>query len=504
MVTPDPVTDPQGALSAMALDPMRQMMQQSQQGHQQTQEQIDQLKDMIKQAPKTDDAERWAAMAHAAAAVPPVVGNFGMLLAQVGGAYGKTLAAQNQAQIVREAELAKLMQQAAPAGNMSSMASMLNATGNVNVPGVGLVNRMTGEVVVKSNLMGEYGKLYSAFYKTAVDEKMDNPEQWAREQTQLQLGAPMGSPEIAGGRAVGTVTPQALITTSPPPSVDIQADGGLSQAQTTAKWIDRLKQEEKTAAASGDYARALEVKKALTTLQGVAPAQQPPAGPRGLQYENKPATAARKVTAEKSAETYAKRFEEDVVIPAASFSDTSKVMQDFNTLGQMQHALKNGKIKEFMVGEGGKYLLPLLPDNSDLRKGIANAQEAERLTASMTYKLLLPAKGVQTEGDAKRVRSQATSIGSDPDANKYIEAYVTETARQLKAREQLGLEYKEKHGTFEGYDNAWRNSPIMQARGSVKKIGSQWIGVTQYMEKLKQKYPQMSDSDAIASWHKVK
>ena len=106
MAAPDPVTNPQGALSAMALDPMRQMMLNQQQG----QQDIENLKKIADQSRANDPTEQWANMAKAASAVPPVVGNFGQLLAQIGGAYGSTLAAQEQRNLQNQMEIAKARQ----------------------------------------------------------------------------------------------------------------------------------------------------------------------------------------------------------------------------------------------------------------------------------------------------------------------------------------------------------------------------------------------------------
>jgi hypothetical protein len=220
--------------------------------------------------------------------------------------------------------------------------------------------------------------------------------------------------------------------------------------------------------------------------------------------KDKAAFEGAKETAKAGAKIYAESFEENVVKPAFAFGNTAKIMQDFNALGQMQTALKNGKLKEFMGGETGKVLLSFLPSDSDLAKGIANAQEAEKLTAGMVNQILLAAKGVQTEGDAQRARSQVTSIGIDPDANKYIEAYLGETSRQLKLREKFGRAHKSQHGTYEGYDDAWSASPLMtEARSSVKKLGNTWVGVTQYIDKFKVKNPSATDSDAIRAWNAI-
>jgi len=233
-------------------------------------------------------------------------------------------------------------------------------------------------------------------------------------------------------------------------------------------------------------------------------AQVPTVGRRVLNYDNVAKFEGKAETEKASAKNYAALFDENVAKPAAAFTNTGKIMQDFNQLGQMKSALKAGKLKEYMAGDGGKWALSLLPPGSDLSKGIANAQEAEKLTAGLVNQILMAAKGVQTEGDAQRAKSQIPSVGMSDEANKYIESYVTETARQLKLRERIGLEHKNATGSFEGYDDVWTSSPIMtKAKGSVKKVGSNFIGLTQYLAKYREKYPDRTEEDAINSWNKV-
>lgn len=401
----------------------------------------------------------------------------------------------------------------------------------MNIGGVG-VNRQTGRVIVPKDYIPIHSKVREDAYKAAIEQKMPNPEQYADQQADAYImkvlqnastsgpgfaqrpgQAPLPAQGLASAQVPAPAPPPApsnviadnAMQTPEGPEVIDKTQGGMSfdvsglgpeERAQVMRLIARYRAnpnpgtQEATARAINDLISKGSIKKA-------APSSS-------IAYQNQAAQAARKETEIESAKMYATSFNENVVKPAVAFSNTGKIMQDFNTLGQMNHALKNGKLKEFLAGDAGKYALSFLPENSDLRKGIANAQEAEKLTAGMVNQILLAAKGVQTEGDAQRARSQVTSIGTDLDANAYLEAYISETARQLKMREQFGLSHKKTTGSFENYDEAWMNSPLMkEAKGSVKKLGNRWIGATQYIEKFKSKNPEATDSDAIQSWNRI-
>lgn len=382
-----------------------------------------------------------------------------------------------------------------------------------NAPGVGMIDKKTGRVVLPASIQPQYEKRWEQNFKLAMEREAQDPNAWATQQTNAEFNSILQNPNIMGGRAQ---TPQAPTPTAAPQTDEAKLLSKIDELNKAAKQFGDNPMILKSVQQQMDEtaAKLIELRKSkgqpLTNVT-VPPGGEPGAtvatpeeAPAPLAPLNKPAKAAAIKTAEGSAEMYTKSFDDNVVKPAAAFANTGKIMQDFNALGQMQTALKNGKIKEFMAGEGGRYLMPLLGENSDLRKGIANAQEADKLTQQMVNQILLAAKGVQTEGDAQRARSQVTSVGVDPDANAYIEAFVTETARQLQEREKLGLAYKQAKGTFEGYDSVWREAPIMkEARGSVKKVGKTWVGVSQYIEKFKAKNPGATDFDAIKSWNRV-
>jgi len=453
MVAPNPVTDPQGALSSMALDPMRQMMLQSQQGYQNTQEQIGHIKEQVKNAPQTDDAERWAAMAQAAATVPPVVGNFGALLAQVGGAYGKTLASQRQAQLTREMELAKLMQQSTPlgSGSMTSMtAAMLNPIQNIG--GVG-VNRLTGQTVVPKELTQVWGKHYADALKNATEQKMENPEDYARQQADAIVQQYMlSNPSVAGslyaqrpGQA--PLPAQGGANTQPPPAatpaqVDLQPAGApdtvvpgepakpiTQQGADPATWIAQLKQDEKKAVAEGDYARALEVKKALVALQSSAPPQ--PAAPQGLKYKDTREAKFKETWGGKEAETLEKALTES----SKTLGSASNLVSTLNSLEGLLNIdnMPEGKFAPIFV-EGQSALKSF---GVDLKGPTGPAQVASAMANEMALRLrtgsgenLMP--GAMSNFDAQLLLSMTPSLSQTREGRNTLLKFMRDAAESQR------------------------------------------------------------------------
>jgi hypothetical protein len=473
------------------------------------------------QQPGANEAQMWGSMAGAAASVAPTWGNIGAMLGRTGQAYGQQQAMEQQLNIKNQADLTKTRQAEVRAlESKDQQAHLLKALYGGNKGANPTIKVVDGKLIkydpltdtteVLSGSQDQIkAKLFKTFYDKAVANEMENPEAYAQQQVEKTLGR-FGGTTVTGSAnnipGVKSAAPQAQTEYTDPMPEQAQMTDALSASLSpedqalAARLIQRINAN--PTAAKNDTRRLEEI---LMKYQTGAPSQQPAAPVPGMTYVDKPKKEAAIESSKEGAKMYGESFKTDVLAPLHAFQDTGKIMQDFNSLGEMQSALKNGKLKEFMGGETGKWAMSVLPENSDLRKGIANAQESEKLTASMVNKILMAAKGVQTEGDAQRARSQVTSIGVDPDANKYVEAYINETARQLKMREQSGLAHKQATGNWEGYDQAWANNPIMkEAKGSVKKFGSTWVGLTQYIEKFKAKNQGATDSDAIASWNKVK
>lgn len=487
------------------------------------------LEQMLR-APSYTDAGAWGAISRGLGATAPMVGNVGQMLAGMGGEYGAYADKATQTDVARQQVLTKLKEDYLK--NLENNQAKLEAKqyspageGSWQLPD-GSIARKSGDRWVRAVPDGQGGfkvmdvvssgkTILSAdaklnfvrqiIEKQAGSMKFDSAEAqdaWYRQKAQELRGMP---DDMITELATSTKPPNASVNALQAPGiVEEKAPGAEFKLDVTSMSPEDREMVRRVIArykANPTEGVRQQTEQLLTGLMSSGAIKQVP----GAAIKNEPLEAAKKETATTSAKNYAEIFDTQVAKPAAAFADTAKTMTDFNRLGEMQAAMKNGKLKEYMAGEPGKWLLSFAPKDSDLAKGIANAQEAEKLSASMVNQILLAAKGVQTEGDAQRARSQVPNLGSSEDSNKYIEAYVNETARQLKMREKSGLDHKNKTGSFEGYADAWTNSPIMtEAKGSVKKLGTQWIGLTQYMQKFQDKYPGATQSDAIASWNKVK
>jgi hypothetical protein len=527
---PDPAMNPQGALQNFALaqaEKKQSYLEKVQDAYNRDMNQYAQMVEQSRQ-PEASEAGRWGSIAQGFSSVAPTWGNTGAMLGKGGAEYGKFVDQTQQQDLKNQGDLTKTRQAEVRAlESKDQSAAMMKQLYGQNKGFEPRKNSDGTTTVYDKNTglpVGTYGpqdigkltQLTQTLAKAAVEKgeyaTLDEATHWAHTEA-LRLiedaNRRMGNrtKPLAGdvGGVPTTDQPAAEVSTPQPEAV-----GKALAEETSAGHEDNIAALKNHIASLPPEARA-EVERNFQryiarpnagTLKGVESALT---RSNAMPKKDIPGAEARKETAGASAKTYEGLFADNVAKPAEAFANTGKIMQDFNVLGQMNYALKNGKLKEFMGGETGKYALSFLPENSDLRKGIANAQEAEKLTAGMVNQILMAAKGVQTEGDAQRARSQVTSIGSDPDANAYLEAYIMETARQLKMREKVGLAHKNTTGTFEGYSDAWSNSPLMkEAKGSVKKLGSQWIGATQYIDKFKAKNPGATDSDAVQSWNRVK
>lgn len=560
---PNPATNPLAALQAQTLGQMEKKQSYLEQQQAAYNRDMEQYTQMVAQSrrPEANEAGMWGAMAGAAADVSPQWGNIGQMIGKTGAAYGGFQEQQQAQDLKNQGDLTKMRQaevRALEAKDQSAAILKSMMPGNKgfeprrNADGTTTVfDKNTGIPVgtYGPQDIGKITQLTQTLAKAAFDKgdykTLDEALQWAHGEAiriVTASGGAMGNrtKPLTGDIGGVPTTPPPAATPTPAgfPRVSAQEQAGRDAEREAIRLreTEAARKERDAALASGNAPAATQAGANLASLHtelantiAALPAAQRADADRNFQrYIANPnqgtlsaleasltrvgampkldvvRRAGETETSKETAKTYADLFTENVAKPAQAFSNTGKIMQDFNTLGQMQYALKNGKLKEFMAGDAGKYALSFLPESSDLRKGIANAQEAEKLTAGMVNQILMAAKGVQTEGDAQRARSQVTSIGTDPDANAYLEAYISETARQLKMRERAGLEHKNVRGTFEGYDESWSNSPLMkEAKGSVKKLGSQWIGVTQYIDKFKAKNPGATDSDAVKSWNRV-
>lgn len=497
----DPVTNPLGALQSMALGRAQQGDTYRQQQQQAYAEQMARLEETARNP--EDGAQMWGALAEGALAVPPVAGNFGSMLASMGAKYGQyqqkaqaqRLAAEQAITNMRGQELRALESKDQTMAYLKAITPRGGAAAGKFVPVPGIPGMMVNNIDPTQTV----DLRDAATQKQILDIASKNRDLYDSDEAAMEAAMAMVSKAKPAATSTAPYAPRPTTDASTAPQGEVSFDFDFSQLTPAQKAsLQGIIAAYQANPSPQTQARVEEVIRRFGVPPEAAPAPGFPA------RKDKAAEAAKMESGKEAEKMYATQFEENVLKPAEAFTNTGKIMQDFNYLGQMQSALKNGRLKEFMAGDTGRWAMDFLPENSDLRKGIANAQEAEKLTAGMINQILLAAKGVQTEGDAQRARSQVTSIGTDPDANKYLEAYINETAQRLQLRRKMGEQYRKENRSFEGYDDMWQSSPYMRANATVKKLGATWVGSTQYISKYMAKNPGATEADAIESWNRVK
>lgn len=314
------------ALSQMAGVPnaMSQMLQQQEESYAAKKAQMEKLQELSKRSPETDEAERWASMATAASKVPPMVGGFGQLLASIGGAYGNTLAQQNQREFEKQQAIAKLMDQGMMGqGSMTALTSaLLNPIQNIG--GVG-ISRFTGQTVVPKGLEQVYTKTYDTAYKAAIEQRMPNPEAYAKQQADAVIQQHvLANPSIAGS-----------LYAQRPGEAPLPSQGGaqreekprveLASGTDVSAYVKSLQRMEQQAVSEGDYSKAREIQSVRKTLQ-----EQPTAAP-SLAYKDVPKAKME----ESQAEAVGKELTKEATTLNNAMSASNKMITQINLLEKL-------------------------------------------------------------------------------------------------------------------------------------------------------------------------
>jgi hypothetical protein len=331
----DPVTNPLGALQEMAVGPAQSLLRRQEDSWNERQAQIGALKQLAMPNEETNSTERWAAMAQAAALHPPVVGGFGQLLASIGGAYGRTLAAQDQRALDRQVAIAKLMDQGMMGqGSMTALTSALLRPIQ-NFGGVG-VNRFTGQTVVPKDFTEKALSYFKDLEKRLQESGDPDATANAMAATNQRFGDLLSNPSIAGSTYAQRPDQAPLPVQGGTGAAKNTEDASLVLKPGTDKEALRrqLSQAEKEAVAAGDYARALDIKKAYALLT-----QQMP-----LKVMSKPAMERATTTEKETAKDLAD-YEKQLTVS----NDASNTM-----LRNLEHLESDAKSANFGAGSAFK------------------------------------------------------------------------------------------------------------------------------------------------------
>lgn len=225
----NPVTNPLGALQAMALRRANEQDAYMQQQQAAQNKRMEELSRMAQGTPEADAAERFGAIAAGAASVPPVYGSFGQMLAQMGANYGKTVAAQDQQNFTRHQAVAKLAGDELRAIESKNMMAGLLGRGSAGVSGVITRQQKDGTVIVVDKATGNevrrfdpnesqtYVELLKAALKQSENLDTQDPAErnaWATQQALAGLAAARGA---VGNKSPAPGSPNAIVSPSTPP-----------------------------------------------------------------------------------------------------------------------------------------------------------------------------------------------------------------------------------------------------------------------------------------------
>lgn len=399
----NPITDPQGALAQMAIDPVRQMMRQQQEGQEMNRAQLDRMRAASDRVPETYEAQRLAAMAGAAGKASPFVGGFGQLLANVGAAYGNTLAAQAQADFEREKEMLAGTEKASPWGGSGVATQLAHSILNPiqNIGGVG-VNRMSGQQMVGKDFTKETFAYFKELEKRLQDSGVENASEIALAQTQQKFGTLLQNPSIAGSAyqqgqgplasqgqiapGAPTATPAADVSLSPVGTVNSE---GEKITKDATGMVAQLQREEQRAVAAGDYGRALEIAKARRAIQS-----QTQSNVANIQPLSKPAMVG--------AETTTKETNKDLVDYEKNLTD--KTDRGNTMLRNIGHLVEEAKGANF--GPTAEFKTTAMKWANDLGVPL-DPKEAEAMNANQVIGKI--ALQLATQG-AKDITSRPTQM----------------------------------------------------------------------------------------------
>lgn len=225
----NPVTNPLGALQAMALRRTNEQDAYMQQQQAAQNKRMEELSRMAQGNPEADNVEQWGAIAAGAASVPPVYGSFGQMLAQMGANYGKTVGAQDAQNFTRHQSVAKLAGDELRALESKNAMAGLLGRGAAGVSGVITRQQKDGTVIVVDKATGNevrrfdpnesqtYVELLKAALKQSENLDTQDPAErnaWATQQALAGLAAARGA---VGNKSPAPGSPNAIVSPSTPP-----------------------------------------------------------------------------------------------------------------------------------------------------------------------------------------------------------------------------------------------------------------------------------------------
>jgi len=394
-------------------------------------------------------------------------------------------------------------------GEISSLKGLLPKTGQSG----GWVTKMDkdGNMVSYNPLSGEkrivhasqgaaYQRAWETLYSRAVQEGMENPEQYAHNGAMAMLG------QAPSAVKPGQETPIPAVsgaTSQTVPSVTPSGNVG-SGGNNSARNIELLTQEIKNTT-DPDKLFILKQELADETARtgGVAPVATPstvdtaaraPTMPT-LQYKDKAEEARKKTNSTGMEEAAVKDYTENIA-PAAQVADST--LNNLSVLRQIprtQDAFAGYREK---VGS----VLGALGMDGKLVTEAENLQQMRPILAKVANDRLLMAKGVQTEGDAQRAYNEFIKITDTQKAVDFMYAWAEELANRTKFKNQVYKQANKDTGSMQQGSDYWNKTDYAKTAPIGILNGKPWT-YTSWRDKFLQANPNADTSDAIETWNKL-
>jgi hypothetical protein len=153
-----------------------------------------------------------------------------------------------------------------------------------------------------------------------------------------------------------------------------------------------------------------------------------------------------------------------------------------------------------------KFANALMPGSGDVfmdENQIPGVEVYKALSEQLTNSELMNAKGVQTDGDAKRVRATMASIGKTNLANSFLVNTMQEYNRRMIERDDYYRKYRRDNGRdLEGADDAWMNH--IETTPMIGSITDKATGLpllySDFMKRAKKQKPKATRQQLVTDW----
>lgn len=222
----------------------------------------------------------------------------------------------------------------------------------------------------------------------------------------------------------------------------------------------------------------------------------PPAGAPGVTVVNKATEEGNVAGAKEEGKNSADRYAKEIV-PSAEAArgvlTNTKIWDQLNS--------NTGRFAPFQQALGSILEGMGLAKESDLVKKAKNLQVLGQIVNTNVLEQQILQKGVQTEGDAKRMASTGMQTTNIPEANRFISDRLRNTNERILERQRFFDDYRTAKGSFIGADSAWNK--YVQNNDLTALVDGGIVFYYDWMKAARAANKGVSDKELHNEWKKV-